>query len=453
MKKSTLLLLSFISFVNIFGQNLTKAKDLLTAKKYAEANTIIEEFLKNPKYQKNAELFFLKGKLYGEIVGDSNAYKIYPDAHKVSLENFNKTIEIDKSKFTMFSTLEGTQQLFYLYAIPYNKAVKSLEEKRYDASFTEFQQAEVAGKFIYDQGLGLTALDTNLTFYTGFAALLSNKEDLAAKYFSKLADINIAEKGFEDVYKNLMIYYFNKDNLTEFEKTRQKGLKLYPKEEYFTYDEIVFINDIKDEKEKLAKIEAKIARDPKNMEAISMLTEILFDRLMNADSLYKTEQEYLVAENKVLGLYESMAQLSPEDGLIPFNTGLLFVNKGFKANNKISDVNDKIRKFNDAQKPDKAGKIPPPPKELTAEREDLRAKQQVDFDRGLPYLLKAQPSLEKRSSNGRGEMQNYKKLLDIIIEIYSSKRQAAKLPADKAKFEAEEAKWNKEYDRVNNLSK
>jgi hypothetical protein len=86
-------------------------------------------------------------------------------------------------------------------------------------------------------------------------------------------------------------------------------------------------------------------------------------------------------------------------------------------------------------------------------REDLRAKQQVAFDLGLPYLLKAQPILEKKIGAGRGEMQNYKKLIDILIEVYSSKRQATKVAADKTKFEAEEAKWNKEYERVNNMGK
>lgn len=453
MKRTALTGLSLLAIMFTMAQNLTKVKDAITAKKYTEANTQLDEFMNNPKYQKNAELYFLKGKLYGEIVGDVNAEKSFPDAFKISLDNFKKAVEMDKSKFVMFTTLEGSMQIFNLYAVPYNKGVKSLEAKEYDKALNEFQQADMAGRFIFGQGLGLAALDTNLTFYTGFSALLGGKEDLAAQYFTKLAAINIADKGFEDVYKNLMIYYFNKNNITEFEKIRQQGLKLYPKEEYFTYDEVVFINDMKDEAEKLKRIEAKVASDPKNMEAISILTEILFDKLLYADSLYPKPEDYNAAESKVVGLYEKMAALSPEDGLIPFNTGLIYINKGFKINNNISDVNDKIRKFNDAQKPDKAGKIPPPPKELTAMREDLRAKQQVAFDLGLPYLLKAQPILEKKSGGGRVELQNYKKLLDILIEIYSSKRQAAKLPADKTKYEAEEAKWNKEYDRINNAGK
>jgi hypothetical protein len=81
----------------------------------------------------------------------------------------------------------------------------------------------------------------------------------------------------------------------------------------------------------------------------------------------------------------------------------------------------------------------------------LRAKQIIAFDQGLPYLLKAQPILEKKVGGGRMELQNYKKLLDILIEVYSSKRQTSKVAADKAKLEAEEAKWNKEYDRINSL--
>jgi hypothetical protein len=453
MKRTALTVLSLLAITFTMAQNLTKVKDAITAKKYAEAKTQLDEFINNPKYQKNPELFYLKGKLYGDIVADVNAEKSYPDAFQTSLDNFKKTAEMDKSKFVMFTTLEGSQQIFNLYAIPYNKGVKSLETKEYDKALNEFQQADMAGRFIFAQGIGLAALDTNLTFYTGFSALLGGKEDLAAQYFTKLANINVDQKGFEDVYKNLMIYHFNKNNLTEFEKIRQQGLKLYPKEEYFTYDEVVFINDMKDEADKLKRIEAKVASDPKNLEAISILTEILFDKLLYADSLYPKAEDYNAAESKVVGLYEKMAALSPEDGLIPFNTGLIYVNKGFKINNNISDVNDKIRKFNEAQKPDKTGKIPPPPKDLTTLREDLRAKQQIAFDLGLPYLLKAQPLVEKKSGSGRGELQNYKKLLDILIEVYSSKRQAAKLPADKAKYEAEEAKWNKEYDRINNAGK
>lgn len=451
MKKVILTCLTLSIVMISLAQNLTKVKDAMSAKKYSEANTMLEEFMKNPKYQKNAELYYLKGKIFSEIAADSVLEKSFANAASTSLNSFKKAAEMDSTKFITYNTLDGSAQLFSLYAAPYNRALKLFDAKDYEKALPTFEQASEAGKFIYDARLGLSELDTNLTLYTGFSALLSGKEDIAAKYFTTLSKNNVGSAGFDDVYKNLMNYHFNKNNIAEFERVRAQGAKLYPKEEYFTYDEIIFINDIKDENEKLKRIEAKVNADPKNMDAISIYTEILFGKLLYADSLYPTDAEYAAAEAKVVKLYEMMANLAPEDGLIPFNTGLIFINRGFKMNNKISDVNDKIRKFNDAQKPDKAGKIPPPPKEFTAQRDDLRAKQIIAFDQGLPYLLKAQPILEKKVGGGRMELQNYKKLIDILIEVYSSKRQTSKVAADKAKLEAEEAKWNKEYDRINSL--
>ena len=451
MKKILFSVFSLIALISANGQNLTKVKDALTAKKYADANTQLDEFINNPKYQKNAELYYLKGKMYAEIAADTNATKSYPNAVETSLENFKKAFSTDKDKFTMFVTLEGAQALYNLYAVPYNRGVKELDAKEYDKSLKSLQLADVSGRFIFERGLGLAAIDTNLTFYTGYAALLAGQEDLAAGYFTKLANLNIAEKGFEDVYKNLMIYHFNKNNIAEFEKTRAQGAKNYPKEEYFTYDEVMFINDMKDKVERLKRIEAKVASDPKNLEAMSILAEVLFDRLFSQDApYYKTDAEYDAAETRLVDLYNKMSTVSPADGLMDLNAGVVYLNRGFELNNKISDINDKVKKFNESQKPDKTGKIPPPPKELTAQRDDFRAKQVIAYDKGLPYLLKAQPIMEKRITE-KNILQAYKKLVSLLIDVYSSKRQLSKVPADKAKFEAEENKWNKEYDRVSSI--
>lgn len=440
-----------VTLLIVNGQNLTKVKEALVAKKYSDANTQLDEFINNPKYQKNGELFYLKAKMYAEIAADSNLSKSYPNVIENSLENFKKAFATDKDKFTMFVTLEGAQALYNIYAVPYNRGVKELDAKEYQKSLKSLQQADASGRFIFERGLGLAAIDTNLTFYTGYAALLAGQEDLAAGYFTKLADLNIADKGFEDVYKNLMIYHFNKNNIEEFEKIRAKGGKAYPKEEYFTYDEVMFINDMKDKAERLKRIEAKVASDPKNLEAMSILAEVLFDRLFNQENpYYKTEAEYDAAENRLIELYNRMAEVSPADGLMYLNAGVVYVNRGFELNNKISDINDKVKKFNESQKPDKTGKIPPPPKELTTQRDDYRAKQLVSYDKGLPFLLKAQPIMEKKLSE-KNIAQAYKKLVSLLIDVYSSKRQLSKVPADKAKFEAEEARWNKEYDRVSNI--
>ena len=116
-----------VALLIVNGQNLSKVKEALIAKKYSDANTQLDEFINNPKYQKNAELYYLKGKMFAEIAADSNLSKSYPNVVENSLDNFKKAFTTDKDKFTMFVTLEGAQALYNLYAVPYNRGVKELD--------------------------------------------------------------------------------------------------------------------------------------------------------------------------------------------------------------------------------------------------------------------------------------------------------------------------------------
>jgi hypothetical protein len=88
MKKILFSVFSLFALLMANGQNLTKVKDAITAKKYAEANTQLDEMINNPKYQKNADLFYLKGKIFSEIAVDTNLAKNYPNAVENSLEFF-----------------------------------------------------------------------------------------------------------------------------------------------------------------------------------------------------------------------------------------------------------------------------------------------------------------------------------------------------------------------------
>ncbi|MEY3159207.1 MAG: hypothetical protein RLZZ49_687, partial [Bacteroidota bacterium] len=109
MKKILFSVFSLFALLMANGQNLTKVKDAITAKKYAEANTQLDEMISNPKFQKNADLFYLKGKIFSEIAADTTLAKNYPNAVETSLENFKKAASMDNTKFTMAVTLEGAQ--------------------------------------------------------------------------------------------------------------------------------------------------------------------------------------------------------------------------------------------------------------------------------------------------------------------------------------------------------
>ncbi len=91
MKKALLTCLSLTTILFSMAQNLTKVKDAIAAKKYNEANTMIDAFIANPKYEKNVELYYLKAKLHSDIAADAELEKATPNAWAISLDNFKKT--------------------------------------------------------------------------------------------------------------------------------------------------------------------------------------------------------------------------------------------------------------------------------------------------------------------------------------------------------------------------
>lgn len=204
---------------------------------------------------------------------------------------------------------------------------------------------------------------------------------------------------------------------------------------------------MEDANAKLVKLDAKVAKEPGNMKIAQMYAAILFDKLNERDVDVKTP-EYAKDEEKMISLLTKTAEAMPEDASSTFYLGKHQWYKSDRIRTQIFDVNDAIRKFNDAQKPDKAGKLPPPPKDLTAKRDSLRKAQELAMDKAVPYLLKAQPIMEKTYTKSKGETQNYKILVDDLIQYYGFKRQYAKNNAEKVKFEAEEKKWDAIYTKI-----
>jgi hypothetical protein len=235
--------------------------------------------------------------------------------------------------------------------------------------------------------------------------------------------------------------------VASFEAIRKQGQQLYPKQEYFTYTDVDFIMEIQDMNKKFKKVEEKIARDPQNIDLIQTYGFLLFNRL-NEDSAETKLSNYADQESKMIEMLSKAGVGKPDDGTSYYYAGSHYFNKALKIGDSIRNINDDVRRFNSTVKPDKTGKTPPPPKALTDKRDNFRKDQDAQFDKALPFLLKAQPAIEKAATKSKGDMQSYKKLIDQLIEIYSNKRQFAKLPADKTKFEAEEKKWDAVYSKL-----
>jgi len=336
---------------------------------------------------------------------------------------------------------------FSYYSTLFNQAIAHFNAKKYAEASTSFGKTVEWSDYLIKNKQLASEFDTTLFLYAGASCQMSDNTKGAMTYYGKLAERKVAGKDYLDVYRYMTYMHFLAKDNAAFEKSKALGKELYPNEVMFTMEELDFILEIEDEKERMARLDAKSASEPDNSKLNQLYGGILFDKLSKRD-VDPTTAEFAADEQKMIALLGKAASALTEDGTPNFLIGKHHWYKAERVRNQIADVNDAIRKFNDAQKPDKTGKTPPPPKELTARRDTLRKQQEAFMDLAVPFLLKAQPLMAKTHTQVKGGTQNYKLLLDDLIVYYGFKRQYAKNNADKLKAEAEEKKWDKVYSEV-----
>ena len=116
MKRIIFTLLAATGLMTVSGQNLNKIKESITTSKFSEAKTAIETFLNNPKYQKNPELYYLKGKVLSAISMNATERASVPEARMLALDAFKKALEIDKNQSTLYLTVDNYKPVFDLYS-------------------------------------------------------------------------------------------------------------------------------------------------------------------------------------------------------------------------------------------------------------------------------------------------------------------------------------------------
>lgn len=424
-----------------------QVKTYLMLNQLPKAKEAIDELEKKGKVTTKPEFYAAKATILAGLMKGAEPAESAKLMNE-SIASYRKFMAADPTnagKFIQDPTYSATP--FTYYSTFFNEGISSFNKKEYDASSESFKNATEWSEFlIKNNQIGL-AFDTSANYLAGASCQNAGKIDDALVYYNKLADNKIGGADYADMYKYMTYQYFLRDDAANFERTRSVGKELYPTDQFFTLDELDLILDMEDPNAKLAKLDAKVAKEPGNMKLAQMYGAILFDKLNERD-VDVTTPAYAKEEEKMISLLTKTADAMPEDAGSIFYLGKHQWYKSDRIRAQIFDVNDAIRKFNDAQKPDKAGKLPPPPKDLTAKRDSLRKAQELAMDKAVPYLLKAQPIMEKTYTKSRGETQNYKILVDDLIQYYSFKRQYAKTNAEKVKFEAEEKKWDAIYTKI-----
>ena len=444
MKKITISFFLLLSIsISAFSQ-LDEIKTLITLSQFDKAKVDLETLGKKPKNLANPEFYIAKATILSHLIR-STATNI-PVTRDSAIASYRKYMEMDPSK-KLLTDPTYTAAPINFYVSYFGESVDLFNKKDWANASPSLKKTAEWSDFIINNKLANMTFDTTVNLLAGVAYQNNNDEDEAANYYKKLAMQKVGGPDNDISYRFLMNYCFSKDDMECFEKMKALGKELYPNVQYFTYSDLDFILEIEDEAKKFKKLDEKMSKETGNIDLFQTYGFLLFNKL-NAEGAIEKVTNYAAEEAKMVELLTKVGDAKPEDGNAFFYAGSHFWNKALKTKDQIGLINDTIRIANSTAKPDKAGKLPPPPKALTDRRDNLRKSQEADLDKSLPYLLKATKPLELNSAKGKVEMQTYKRLIDQLIEIYSSKRQMAKLPADKTKYETEEKKWDALYAKL-----
>ena len=444
-----LLSVLFISAVGTTGamaQTYEDVRNLLVLGQVKAAREKLDQGMAKPKFAAKPEAYILKATVYGYLLNDSSLASQHGQLEQEAIGAYEKYLEMDPKKELINQTPYNNTPITF-YSNYFNNGIKLYNKKDWAAAAESFKHTVKWSDFIIDNKLASMTLDTTANLLAGASYQNAKNEDEAARYFTRLTDKKIGGEDNEFMYQFLTGYYFRKGDIANFEKIKAAGASLYPKAEFFTYSEEDFIMSMEDKVEMRKRLEAKLQKEPDNTALLETYGLILFEELNKEDGERPGNYEEL--EGKMVDFLSKAGDRNTKSGKAYYYLGNHFINKGVRINDKIREVTDEIRKVNAAAKPNpKTGKLPPPPAELTDKRAALQKDYDAEVDKALPFLLKSAEGYGKADGLKGMELQNYKRLVDQLILIYGDKKAASKVPADKAKFEAEEKKWSDTYNKI-----
>lgn len=409
-----------------------------------KAKTDFDKAITNAKFAGKAEAYILKTAIYAGL-SMAEDKKNTPAAEQLANEAeaaFSKYKEMEPSLALMSDPIYQNGPI-NLYSSFYTAGYTDYSNKKWQTGLVKLKKAIEFSDLLIAKKLINVPVDTNVLILAAITAENSGNKDDAAKYYTRLADANVAGDGFEGVYRFLVSHSFGKKDMTSFEKYKALGKQFYPKSEYFDYDKIDFaVGLMTNFDDKLKALEEVLATDPDNYKANQVLGEIIYDTLNpREDNSPPPPANAAELEKKMIAAFNKSAKAKPGSEIPFLYIGDHFINKAAKVN----DAREAHAK--DMKARTKPGAM--------ASKEDIAKRDALDKEYGEtlegarePYETAAAIFAAKTDLQTR-DKQQYKKAASYLADIFAFKKAMAKgKPADQAKWAAEEKKWNERYDSI-----
>lgn len=401
----------------LFAQDVKKTKEFITANNLAQAKTSIEATLANPKFAKNPEAWYLKGKIYSGLANFPNPKEPNTfENRNTALDAFKKLHEIDKNQAQILLTMDQYKPVFDLYTTSFEESAEKYNQEKYAEALEAFKNTGVYGDYIFGQGWGLYKLDTTLVYYTALSALNAKNDAEAVKYFSKLADAKVGVKPeMATSYRYLAKYYYDKKDEANMMKYITTGKELYPKDEYLPLLELDFVRDKGDKAALYKKYEEMIAANPENFDLLFEYGNELFAETHVPDAS-KRPANYAENLKKIEDLYTRAAKVQPENADVWLSLGKHYYNQALFKEDEVRAT--KGTKPEDLKK-----------------KADLNAEIAVLADKSIAPLEKVFNMFDSQGKLKTHDRSNFKSACSLLNYAYGIKKDKAKADMYQKKYD------------------
>ena len=442
--KRVFLLLALVSIV--FGataQSYDAAKNFLAINQARKAKEELDKGMTNSKYASKPEAYILKTAVYAMLALD-NGVKGTPEAillTKDAEDAFAKYRQMQPDLSLMKDPIYQNAPI-NLYASLFSIGYKDYEKKNWQPGFETFKKVVDLSDLLIQNKLLSVAVDTNSLILAGVTAESSKNDDAAAIYYARLADLKLADRDYESIYRFLVNYSFRKKDMASFEKYRALGKQLYPKSEFFDYDKVDFAVGLEDDfSKKIKAVDEVLATDPNNYKAHYLLGGLIYDTLNPQGENPTLPSNYAELETRMITSLKKANEINPNEQNPLVYLGGHYINKSKRINE------DRKKHAADMKTRTKPG--------TAASKEDVQKRDALDkeyaqaLDAAIEPYEKAAAIYGAKGTLSPRDKQQYKYIAGDLGEIYAFKKNMAKgKPADLAKFTAEEKKWNDLYDSI-----
>lgn len=417
MKKYSFFVMLLFASVTVFGQTLAEINEMMGKFQYKKAKEGIDKFLSDPKNAAKGEGWYYKGRVYNSLSKDSTFSSTEALNLKTgAFEAFKKYQQLDAKQVNF--VLEQYVSYFDLYNGFFDIGAKEFNNKNFPESFQGFKNALMVEDYVREKGyeyngFKFTSLDTSLIINTALAANNAKDEETSVSYYKKLTDAGISGENYLYVYQLLAEYYSKKNDEANLSAILNKGRKLYPDNDYWTDVELDRVAKLGDKQALFAKYEEMMNKFPdKYIFPYNMSVELF-------NELYTSEKKPANAEDLRNKLTETLKKAIALDKGTDAN--MLMARHIFNVAYDYQDSSNKYR----GTKPD-----------LVKKRNDFRALSLKKVDESIPYGEKCVAYYAALSTYKPIQKANYKNILDILSQLYTSKGDLKKA-ADYTKKKAE----------------